>query len=75
MHVRDGPRSARDVRQSRSLGTMGNRRNEHILDCDRLIVLVPIKDAWACVVMDLADDVLMYYKSSWVSINTKTVQD
>ena len=54
---------------------MGNRRNEHILDCDRLIVLVPIKDAWACVVMDLADDVLMYYKSSWVSINTKTVQD
>lgn len=45
------------------LQDMGGRRSTGILDCDKLICVVPLEDSWVCVGIDLEHQVIKWYDS------------
>ena len=50
------------------LQDMGGRRSPSILDCDKLICVVPALECWRCVGIDLKHQVIRWYDSFLVSI-------
>ena len=58
----------REWQEPLQLQDMGRRRSPGILDCDKLICVVPLQDSWVCVGIHLKHQVIRWYDSLLVSI-------
>ncbi|DBA83066.1 TPA: SUMO1 sentrin specific peptidase 1, variant 2 [Trebouxia sp. C0004] len=53
----------REWQEPLQLQDMCKRRSPSILDCDKLICVVPLEDSWVCVGIDLKHQVIKWYDS------------
>lgn len=59
--------NVREWQEPLQLQDMGRRRTPGILDCDKLICVVPMQDSWVCVGIHLKHQVIEWYDSLLVS--------
>ena len=62
----------REWQEPLQLQDMGGRRSPGILDCDKLICVVPLLECWRCVGIDLKHQVIRWYDSFLVSIASES---